>query len=68
MTDEGRVVTTNVPGELASRMDEVAGRIDRSKSWIVREAVTQWLVEEERRFELSMESLGGGSSLPSHRL
>jgi predicted transcriptional regulator len=38
-------------------MDEVADRIDRSKSWIVREAVSQWLAEEERRYELTLEAL-----------
>jgi predicted transcriptional regulator len=38
-------------------MDEVAGRIDRSKSWIVRQAVSEWLAEEQRRYELTLEAL-----------
>lgn len=57
MTDGGRVVTAKLPDELVSWMDEVGGRIDRSKSWIVREAVSQWLDEEQRRYELTMEAL-----------
>ncbi len=57
MTDDGRVVTAKLPDELVSRMDEVAGRIDRSKSWIVREAVAEWLAEEQRRYELTLEAL-----------
>lgn len=57
MSKDGRVVTANLPGELVSRMDEVAHRIDRSKSWIVREAVTEWLAEEQRRHELTLEAL-----------
>ncbi len=57
MAKDGRVVTANLPDDLVSRMDEVAGRIDRSKSWIVREAVTEWLAEEQRRFELTLEAL-----------
>ena len=57
MSKEGRVVTANLPDELVSRMDEVAGRIDRSKSWIVREAVAEWLAEEQRRHELTLEAL-----------
>jgi len=40
-----------------SRLDEVADRIDRSKSWIVRQAITEWLGEEQRRFELTLEAL-----------
>lgn len=57
MSKDGRVVTANLPDDLVSRMDEVADRIDRSKSWIVREAVSQWLAEEERRYELTLEAL-----------
>lgn len=57
MSKDGRVVTANLPDELVLRMDEIADRIDRSKSWIVREAVTEWLAEEQRRYELTMEAL-----------
>ena len=57
MSKDGRVVTANLPDELVSRMDEVADRIDRSKSWIVREAVAEWLAEEQRRHELTLEAL-----------
>lgn len=57
MSKDGRVVTANLPDELVSQMDEVANRIDRSKSWIVREAVTEWLAEEQRRHELTLEAL-----------
>lgn len=57
MTDAGRVVTAKLPDDLVSRMDEVADRIDRTKSWIVRQAVSQWLVEEQRRYDLTMEAL-----------
>lgn len=57
MTDGGRVITAKVPEALAVRMDEVAKRIDRSKSWIVRQAVAEWLAEEQRRHELTLEAL-----------
>ena len=57
MADEGRVVTAKLPDDLVSRMDEVADRIDRSKSWIVRQAVAEWLKEEQRRYELTLEAL-----------
>ena len=57
MPETGRVVTASLPADLVSRMDEVAERLDRSKSWIVREAVSQWLVEEQRRYDLTLEAL-----------
>lgn len=57
MADDGRVVTAKLPDDLVLRMDEVAERIDRSKSWIVRQAVAEWLAEEQRRFELTLEAL-----------
>lgn len=56
MTDDGRVVTAQLPEDLFLRMDEIAGRIDRTKSWIVREAVGQWLAEEQRRYELTLKA------------
>ena len=57
MADEGRVVTAKLPEDLVLEMDEVADRIDRSKSWIVRQAVAEWLAEERRRHELTLEAM-----------
>lgn len=57
MPDAGRVVTANLPHELVMKMDEVARRIDRSKSWIIRQAVAEWLAEEQRRYELTLEAM-----------
>lgn len=57
MAEVGRVVTTKLPEDVVSRMDEIAGRMERSKSWIVREAVVQWLDEEQRRYLLTMEAI-----------
>jgi predicted transcriptional regulator len=57
MAEDGRVVTAKLPEDLVTRMDEIAGRIDRSKSWIVRQAVTEWLAEEQRRYDLTLEAM-----------
>jgi predicted transcriptional regulator len=54
---EGRVVTALLPLDLVQRMDEVAHRMERSKSWIVKQAVIEWLAEEERRYELTLEAM-----------
>ena len=65
MADEGRVVTAKLPDDLVSQLDQIADRIDRSKSWIVREAVTEWLVEQgeipaERVFVVAPKLTGDG--------
>jgi predicted transcriptional regulator len=57
MADDGRVVTAKLPDDLVKEMDEVADRMDRSKSWIVRQAVAEWLAEEQRRYELTLEAM-----------
>jgi len=57
MTDDGRTITAKVPQALAVRLDEIALRIDRSRSWIVRRALAEWLAEEQRRYELTLEAL-----------
>jgi predicted transcriptional regulator len=57
MADEGRVVTAKLPEELAARLDAAGERIERSKSWIIRQAVAEWLAEEERRDELTREAM-----------
>jgi predicted transcriptional regulator len=57
MTVAGRVVTAKLPDDLVSRLDEIAVRINRSKSWIVRQAVAEWLAEEQRRYVLTLEAL-----------
>lgn len=57
MAQVARVVTAKLPNDLVAKMDEVADRTDRSKSWIIRQAVSEWLAEEQRRHELTLEAL-----------
>jgi len=57
MTDNERVITSKLSRDLAARLNETAARIGRSKSWIVRSALNEWLAEEYRRHELTMEAL-----------
>jgi predicted transcriptional regulator len=52
-----RVVTANLPDDLVSSLDERARLADRSKSWIIRQALAEWLAEEQRRDELTREAL-----------
>jgi predicted transcriptional regulator len=54
--NDGRVITAKLPEALVARMDEIAGRSDRSRSWIIRQALGEWLAEEQRRYELTLEA------------
>ena len=56
-TGDERVVTAKLPADLVVRLDDIARRIERSKSWIIREALRDWLAEEERRHQLTLEGL-----------
>ncbi|TBU94787.1 CopG family ribbon-helix-helix protein [Stutzerimonas kirkiae] len=52
-----RSVTAHVPVELAERVDEIAGRLERSKNWIVKQALSDWIDQEEERSRLTREAL-----------
>ena len=52
-----KVLTTHVPLALASRVDEIATRLDRSRGWIVRQALSSWIAEEDARDRLTREAL-----------
>lgn len=52
-----RVLTAHVPVELADRVDEAASRLDRPRAWIVKQALTAWLAEEDRRHAKTLEGL-----------
>lgn len=46
-----RVVTAHIPKELATKLDDMAERLDRPRGWLVKEAVAAYvdLVEERLR-------------------
>lgn len=56
-TAKTRSVTAHVPVELAERVDEIAERLERSKNWIVKQALCAWLDQEEERSRLTREAL-----------
>lgn len=38
-----RTVTAHVPAELAEKVDLMAERLERSKNWIVKQALSAWV-------------------------
>ncbi len=52
-----RSVTAHVPVQLAERIDVMAERLERSKNWILKQALTAWIDQEEGRSRLTREAL-----------
>lgn len=50
---DSRVLTAHVPVQLAEKVDELAARIERSRGWIVKQALADWVEQEEERFRLT---------------
>jgi predicted transcriptional regulator len=54
---ETKVVTAHVPLELAEKVDAIAERRDRSRGWIMKQALSAWVDQEEQRYRLTLEAL-----------
>lgn len=58
MTQTGtKVLTAHIPLLLAERVDQVAERLERSRGWIMKQALSAWLEQEEERERLTREAL-----------
>ena len=55
--DDTRVLTAHVPLKLAKKVDQMAVRLERSRGWIVKQALTAWIDQEEERRRLTLEAL-----------
>ena len=54
---ETRVLTAHVPLPLAAKVDEMANRLDRSRGWIVKQALSAWIDTEEVKRQLTLEAM-----------
>jgi predicted transcriptional regulator len=52
-----RVLTAHVPESLADKVDALAARTERSRGWIMKQALTAWIDQEEERHRLTLEAL-----------
>ena len=52
-----RVVTAHIPVELAQQVDEAAERLERTRGWIVKQALQNWISLEERRYQMTLDAL-----------
>ena len=54
---ETRVLTAHVPLSLAEKIDQMALRLERSRGWIMKQALAAWIDLEEEHSRLTREAL-----------
>ncbi len=54
---ENRVLTAHVPVQLAEKVDQMAARLERSRGWVMKQALSAWVEQEEERYRLTLEAL-----------
>jgi len=52
-----KVLTAHVPLPLAEKVDQMATRLERSRGWIMKQALAAWIDQEEERSRLTREAL-----------
>lgn len=52
-----KVLTAHVPLALAEKVDQLAARLERSRGWVVKQALAAWVDQEEERNRLTREAL-----------
>ena len=66
-----RVITSHVPVPLADQVDALAARMERSRGWIVKQALAEFVALEERRYRLTLEgldSVDAGEGVPQEEV
>lgn len=52
-----KVMTAHIPLDLAAKVDAAASRIERSRGWIVKQALAAWVDREDERHRMTLEAL-----------
>ena len=52
-----KVMTAHIPLQMAEKVDQIAERLERSRGWIMKQALSAWIDQEEERSRLTREAL-----------
>ena len=52
-----KVLTAHIPLQMAEKVDQMAVRLERSRGWIMKQALSAWIDQEEERSRLTQEAL-----------
>ncbi|ACE85044.1 CopG family ribbon-helix-helix protein [Cellvibrio japonicus] len=56
-TADTKVITAHIPLPMAEKIDVLAARLERSRGWIIKQALATWIDQEEERNRLTREAL-----------
>lgn len=57
MAAETKVLTAHVPLGLAEKVEAMALRLERSRGWVVKQALAAWVDQEEERHRITLEAM-----------
>ena len=66
-----RVLTAHIPEELAEKVDSYAKSMERSRAWIVKQALANWVDWEEEKHRRTLQGLAdidSGRTVPHERM
>ena len=52
-----KVFTAHIPLPMAEKIDQLATRLERSRGWVMKQALSAWIDQEEERSRLTREAL-----------
>ncbi|MFY9259846.1 MAG: ribbon-helix-helix domain-containing protein [Gallionella sp.] len=52
-----KVLTAHVPIPLIDKVDQIAARMERSRGWVVKQALAAWVDQEELRRQLTLDAM-----------
>ena len=54
---ETKVLTAHMPASLLNMVDKLAQRLERPRAWVVKQALSAWIAQEQERHRLTLEAL-----------
>lgn len=57
ITADTKVITTHLPLPLADKLDAMAAQLERSRGWIMKQALSAWMQQEEELSRLTREAM-----------
>jgi predicted transcriptional regulator len=57
MSAETKVMTAHVPLALAEKVEAMAVRLERSRGWVMKQALAAWVDQEDERHRMTLEAL-----------
>ncbi len=57
MQPNTKVLTAHMPSQLVEKVDQLAASLERSRAWIVKQALMDWIAQEEIRQKMTVEAL-----------